>query len=174
MDTRLGTKVSAIILNVVTLPFIQSIMVVTSPIGDHAPPELAARMIIPAKNHLSSLSSISFRSRATITMVVVRLSKTADIKNVTILIIHSSLLLSLVVILSVIIRKPLCLSIISTMVMAPNKKNSISDVSPRCPISSSCWKPGPNKANTVHIITASNRAEAVLFTFSGCSKAMLR
>ena len=38
---------------VVILPFIQSIIVVTSPIGDHAPPLLAAIIIILPYTHLS-------------------------------------------------------------------------------------------------------------------------
>ena len=40
--------IEVIMLEAVTWPPIQSIMVVTSPIGDHAPPALAAIIIIPA------------------------------------------------------------------------------------------------------------------------------
>jgi hypothetical protein len=42
------------IASVVTWPCIQSMVVVTSPIGDHAPPAFAATTIIPAKKRRSS------------------------------------------------------------------------------------------------------------------------
>ncbi len=50
--------------------------------GDQAPPEFAAMTIMLAKIHLVCLSDISFRRRAIITIVVVRLSRTDDMKNV--------------------------------------------------------------------------------------------
>ena len=50
--TRLGKMTLVIIAIVVTCPPIQSMMVVTSPIGDHAPPAFADITIILAKNHL--------------------------------------------------------------------------------------------------------------------------
>ncbi len=101
-----GMNVSKIIFIAVIFPLIHNIMVVTSPIGLHAPPEFAARITIPQKNQRSCLFSISFRSKAHITMAVVRLSNTADIKKVRILIIHKSFLLLVVLIFSVIILNP--------------------------------------------------------------------
>ena len=130
-ETNEGRNVSNIIFPAVMLPFIQSIIVVTSPIGDHAPPAFAARITIPAKNQRVFLSATSFLSNAHITIEVVKLSSTADMKNVRIEIIHNNFLLLVVVILSVIIEKPSCLSTISTIVIAPNRKKSISAVSPR-------------------------------------------
>ena len=53
-------------------------VVVTSPIGDQAPPALAAMTTILVYHNLSSLFLINFRSKVTITMVVVRLSMIAD------------------------------------------------------------------------------------------------
>lgn len=50
--------------------------------GDHAPPELKVITIMLAKSQRVGLSEISFLSRATITIVVVRLSRTADMKKV--------------------------------------------------------------------------------------------
>jgi hypothetical protein len=58
-------------------PPIQSIVVVTSPMGDQAPPELAAITIMPANRMRSSRSSSNLRTSDTITMVVVRLSSRA-------------------------------------------------------------------------------------------------
>ena len=103
-------------------------MVVTSPIGDHAPPALAARITIPANNQRSFLST-NFLSKAAITMEVVKLSKTAEKKKVNILNIQSNLTRFVVVILSVMTAKPSCASMSSTIVIAPNKKKSISAIS---------------------------------------------
>ena len=87
-------------------PFIQSIVVVTSPIGDHAPPAFAAITTIPTNTHRVFWSFTNLRSRDTITMVVVRLSKAAEKKNVRIQMIQSSLVMFFVFILSVITAKP--------------------------------------------------------------------
>ena len=57
-ETRLGNKSDDIKLDDVTFPFIHSIIVVTSPIGDHAPPLLAAITTTPANSHLSFCSLI--------------------------------------------------------------------------------------------------------------------
>ena len=53
-------------------------MVVTSPTGDQAPPALAAISTAPAYIHRSRPEGISFRSMATITMAVARLSSRAE------------------------------------------------------------------------------------------------
>src|SRR5690606_5083782 len=63
-------------------PTIQSIVVVTSPIGDQAPPALAATMIIPAKKSLISRFETSLRVSETRTMVVVRLYRIQERINV--------------------------------------------------------------------------------------------
>ena len=48
MATRLGMKISLITPTAVIEPLIQSIIVVTSPMGEKAPPALAAMTINPA------------------------------------------------------------------------------------------------------------------------------
>ena len=52
-------------------------MVVTSPMGDHAPPQLAAITMSPAYSSWSLRLSTSLRNSMIITMVVVILSRTA-------------------------------------------------------------------------------------------------
>ena len=115
---------------VVMLPFTQSMMVVTSPIGENAPPALAAMTIRQANLHLSVLSATILRSNMTMTMVVVRLSNTADMKYVMKESIHRSSFFFLVVILSVMMENPLCASMSSTIVIAPIRKNSVDATSP--------------------------------------------
>jgi hypothetical protein len=63
---------------VVIWPPIHSIVVVTSPIGDQAPPALAAMTMMPAKNRRSAWLDSSLRISEIMTMVVVRLSSSAD------------------------------------------------------------------------------------------------
>ena len=106
IHTSDATSVFTIIFTVVTCPPIHSIMVVTSPMGLHAPPALAASITMPAKSHRSFLSAISLLSRAHMTMAVVMLSSNAERKKVSKLSSHSSFFLFVVVILSVMIRKP--------------------------------------------------------------------
>jgi hypothetical protein len=81
-------------------------VVVTSPIGVHAPPALAAMTIIPAKKSRMSLFGINFLISETITIDVVRLSRTDERKKVTQQMIHSNDFAFFVVILSVMKRKP--------------------------------------------------------------------
>ena len=81
-------------------------IVVTSPIGDHAPPAFADKMIMPANSHLSSLSLIIFPISVAITIAVVKLSKAAEKKKVIVHKIHINLTFLVVLILSVIIAKP--------------------------------------------------------------------
>ena len=102
---------------------------VTSPIGDHAPPALAAITISEAYQMRSFWSGISLRTIVIRIIVVVRLSMIADKKNAIRPIIHSSFTLLLVRIIRLIISKPRCISITSTMVIAPIKKKRISAVS---------------------------------------------
>ena len=81
-------------------------------------------------------------------MVVVRLSRTALRKNVTIPTSHMSAGSRVVLIRDVMISNPLCASTTSTMVMAPIRKKTIcavpTSVSARsCPTS---WSPGDKLA----------------------------
>ena len=57
-----------------TLLPIHNIVVVTSPIGDQAPPAFAAMIIKPANHNLSLFSLISFLKIVIRTMVAVKLS----------------------------------------------------------------------------------------------------
>ena len=122
--------------NAVIWPPIHSIVVVTSPIGDQAPPELAAMTMMPAKNRRSSCLASSLRISEIITMVVVRLSSIALRKKVTKPTSHISVDSSVVRMRWVITSKPLCASTTSTMVIAPIRKNTICAVpisdSPSC------------------------------------------
>ena len=63
---------------VVTFLPIHSIVVVTSPIGDHAPPALAAIIIIAAYHNLKFLFDTTFCNIEISTIVAVRLSMIAD------------------------------------------------------------------------------------------------
>ena len=90
----------------VICPPIQSMVVVTSPIGDQAPPALAAMITIPAKNFRWSEFEIIFQSKETITIEVVRLSRTAERKKANKPIVQSKVTDFLLEIWSVIILKP--------------------------------------------------------------------
>ena len=107
---------------------IQSIVVVISPIGDHAPPAFAATIIIPAYQSFKFLSLSSFCRMVIKTIVAVRLSIMADKKKARKHIIQSILILLFVFISLFIVEKPLKKSIIYTMVIAPIKKIRISAV----------------------------------------------
>ena len=157
-----------------TWPPIHNIIVVTSPIGDHAPPALAARIKTPANNHNVSLSLISFGRRAAITIAVVRLSKTAEKKNVITLKIQIKYTFLFVVILSVIIEKPWWASTNSTIVIAPSKKKRISAISTMwCWISwVRVWWSIPENAKSPHPNPPIIKADAALSTFIGCSNAI--
>ena len=65
----------------VTLSAIHNIVVVTSPIGDQAPPAFADIMIRPANQSLVSRSIITFCRIVINTIVAVRLSIIADKMN---------------------------------------------------------------------------------------------
>ena len=81
-------------------------VVVTSPIGDQAPPALADITTIPTNIQRVLTSWISFLRSDTITIVVVRLSSAAEKKKVSTHIIQSNLLEFWVLIRSVITAKP--------------------------------------------------------------------
>src|SRR5690554_1682732 len=75
---------------------IQSMVVVTSPMGDQAPPALAAITTRAAYHILSSLLWINFLNRVISTIVAVRLSMIADRMKASTPIIQRSFLLLLV------------------------------------------------------------------------------
>ena len=74
-------------------------VVVTSPIGDQAPPALAAITMIEAKTSFSLLSFTNFAISEINTIVVVRLSNTAERKNANIAMIANNLNLLVVLML---------------------------------------------------------------------------
>ena len=174
-DTRAGRNSLATSRPEVTLPRIQSMMVVTSPMGEKAPPLLAAMTITLAKIHRSFCPLIIRRSSMIIMIVVVMLSSTADIKKVMIDSNQSSLRLLRVLMWSVMTWNPPCRSISSTMVMAPIRKKRISLVSPSCSISCvPIWASLPSRLNTVHNAPHISRAIAALSMRNLCSSAMQR
>lgn len=81
-------------------------MVVMSPMGDHAPPLLAAMTMTEANSHRSFCTVSIRRSIITIIMVVVMLSRMLDMKNVTNASTHISLRLSDAWILWTMMLKP--------------------------------------------------------------------
>ena len=155
----------------VTLPLIQSMMVVTSPMGDHAPPLLAAMMMTPANNQRSCSAGMSLRSIITIMMVVVILSNTADMKKVMRARVHNSAILLRVVMWSVITLNPPCVSIRSTIVIAPMRKTSVSQVLPKCSMSLTPVSVSPDVKPYIDQIKANmNKAVADLSIFILCSR----
>ena len=172
--TSEGTKSDWMMDPAVICPPIQSMVVVTSPIGDHAPPELAAMTMSPANSKRSSRLSSSFFSNDTITMVVVRLSKIALRKKVTPLTSHNKDESWVVLIREVTTSKPLWASTTSTMVMAPIKKNTICAVLTKVSASSwlTAWASVDMTAYSAHINPAPRRAEADLLILMGCSNAI--
>ena len=115
----------------VITPLFQSMMVVTSPIGEKAPPELAAITTRAAYMIRSLWSLTSLRRIIIITMDVVRLSRIADNMNVMKAMRQSRAFLLLVFRVSRTKLKPPFWSTSSTIVMAPIRKNSVVAVLPR-------------------------------------------
>ena len=150
-------------------------MVVTSPMGDHAPPLLADIIITPAYFHRSRLLLIKRRNIITIIIVVVILSRMADIKNDKKAITHIKLRLFCAVMRRVINAKPSYLSISSTIVIAPIKNTTISHVSPSASTSryDKSWSCVPIEyvaQSKPHI----NSANTALLILSTCSEAIIR
>src|SRR5690606_22839604 len=182
----------------VTFFAIQSIVVVTSPIGDHAPPAFVAITTSAAYQILSSLLWISFLKSVINTIVAVRLSIIAESKKPIIPIVHNNFRLLLVLTTLLSTSKPRCKSIISTIVIAPIKKIRISAVLPKwwskVPSNPSIAVSPPDKklnacsslfitsnqplvkpiAKTAQIKDAIISAGTVLSNFKGCSKVMER
>mmetsp|Transcript_13421 Transcript_13421/g.45372 ORF Transcript_13421/g.45372 Transcript_13421/m.45372 type:complete len:397 (+) Transcript_13421:81-1271(+) len=129
VDTIEGRTRFTMVGSAVTCPLIHSMVVVTSPIGVHAPPALAAITTMEPKSLRSSGSGKSLRRSETMTMVVVRLSRMPDMTKEMPLRTHSRERLLLVVMRSVTTLKPSCASTTSTMDMAPSRKKITSDTS---------------------------------------------
>src|SRR5205085_3337754 len=79
----LGINKTVMMFTVEICPPIQSMVVVTSPIGVQAPPALAAITIMPAKKRRMSRLGINLRISDIMTIDVVRLSRIEERKNVT-------------------------------------------------------------------------------------------
>ena len=123
--TKEGKNTPLTMATVVTRSAIHNMVVVTSPIGDHAPPAFAASTTTPAIISRSPRSLRTLRSSEIITIVVVRLSRTALRKNVTKPMIQTSDPTVRALIRVVMTSKPSCPSITSTMVIAPIRKKAI-------------------------------------------------
>mmetsp|Transcript_8097 Transcript_8097/g.20792 ORF Transcript_8097/g.20792 Transcript_8097/m.20792 type:complete len:206 (+) Transcript_8097:412-1029(+) len=122
-DTMDGTMSHLIVSMLLMLPLIQSMVVVTSPMGVQAPPALAARTTAAPKNWRRSGSLTSLRRSETMTMVLVRLSRMALMKKVMPETIQRRDLLDVALMTLVTSLNPWCASTISTMVIAPRRKN---------------------------------------------------
>ena len=125
-------KISAITPAAVISPLFQSMMVVTSPMGEKAPPELAAMMTSEAYIIRSLWSVTSLRRIIIITILVVRLSRMAERKKVRKAMRHSRARFDFVFITLRTQLNPPFWSTISTIVMAPIRKKRVVAVSPRC------------------------------------------
>jgi len=141
IDTSDGMNISMITPAAVISPLFHSIMVVTSPIGENAPPEFAAIITSEAYIMRSFFSFTSLRNIIIITIDVVRLSRMADRMNVMNAMRQSSFFLLLVFIVSLTKLNPPFWSTSSTIVIAPMRKNSVVDVLPRCfsIMAVTCW-----------------------------------
>ncbi len=160
------------VINGTALPPVHSMIVVTSPMGDQAPPQLAAMIITLANHSRSCVDPTRRRMTIIIMIVVVMLSSTADIKNVITAIIHSRRCPLRVEIRPVRIEKPPWASIMPTIVIAPIRNINVWHVSPRCDISSDDTSALPDSARTDHTAADINSATAALSIFNLLSKAM--
>src|SRR5690606_36068243 len=127
------------------------------------------------KSHKSLGSFNNFCRRVAITMVGVRLSNMEERKKVIKESTQSNISILVIYILCVMTKKPWCTSISSTMVIAPIRKNSTSEISPKCATSDSETKEkaassvkfGKTVAlpymRKIQHNTPTSRADAVLF-----------
>ena len=97
MLTRLGRMVCTMMEPAVICPPIQSMVVVTSPMATRRPC-VGGDHHQSRKSNRSSFSAMILRSNETSTMVVVRLSSTAERKKVSVAMIHTSFFLLVVLI----------------------------------------------------------------------------
>mmetsp|Transcript_309 Transcript_309/g.342 ORF Transcript_309/g.342 Transcript_309/m.342 type:complete len:226 (-) Transcript_309:1160-1837(-) len=136
-QTTEGRKSSVMVGTVDNWLLIQSMVVVTSPIGVQTPPAFAATTTIAPKRRRSSSLGTSLRSKETMTMVTVRLFKIAERKKVRKPMTQKRVFFDFVVIKLVTTLKPWCASTTSTMVEAARRKKQISDTSESCSLSCS-------------------------------------
>mmetsp|Transcript_16185 Transcript_16185/g.44816 ORF Transcript_16185/g.44816 Transcript_16185/m.44816 type:complete len:218 (+) Transcript_16185:1273-1926(+) len=111
---------------------IQSMVVVTSPIGVQTPPAFAATTTIPPKSFLSSTFGTSFFNSEHMTIVTVKLLRIAERKNVRKPIVQKRDFLEVVLIWFVTTLKPWWASTTSTIVEAASRKKQISETSASC------------------------------------------
>ena len=131
IDAKEGRNKDFITPEVLILPFTQSMMVVTSPMGENAPPLFAASITIDEYMSLSEVSLTTLFNTMTITMAVVMLSSTAERKNVKIVSFHNSPVFDRDFRLFLTKLNPPFASTTSTIAIAPSRKKRISEVSPR-------------------------------------------
>src|SRR4029078_10248503 len=121
-ETIEGSKSDFITAREESCPWIHNIVVVTSPIGVHAPPAFAATTTKQHKRKRSARCGIILRKRETIKIVVVKLSSTAERTKERQDTSHNIFFFEEGLMRSVMILNPRCASISSTRVMAPIKK----------------------------------------------------
>ena len=149
-------------------------VVVTSPIGDHAPPAFAAIITNDAKYNRSSCEATNLRIIVIITIVVVKLSKMADKKKAKREIMTNKEYFEVAFIRSERILNPWCKSMSSTIVIAPIKNNNISAILLKlCESPFSNEVPPSRGRSEMAIIlqhtTPAIRAGTDLSNFNGCS-----
>ena len=184
MEMSDGMNISVITPSAVMTPLFHSMMVVTSPMGEKAPPELAAMMTSEAYMMRSLWSLTSLRSIMIMTIDVVRLSSMAERKKVMNAMRHSNTFLLLVWRVSLTKLNPPFWSTSSTIVMAPMRKNSVVAVLPRwgsisaltmaafiSPMASTRYCDG-SIMNSVQHTTNMSKAMAALLIFVTLSMAM--
>jgi hypothetical protein len=151
------------------------IVVVMSPMGVHAPPAFEAMTMVPPMRWRSASSFTSFWSRETMTMTTVRLFKTEDRTKVRMPMTRSRSRALVGLIAFVMMSKPLCASMISTMVSAPRRKKTTSETSSSVSFTSLSktsagrLRPVPTRA---HSATPRTRAEEALL-ISVCSSSTI-
>lgn len=171
---KLGRNEDLIIDKLVIWLPIQSMVVVTSPIGDHAPPAFTAMMTSPANTSRSSRFGNIFDKREIMTIVVVRLSKIADRKKLTNPTIHSNVRFLFPRKNAATQSNPSCASMISTIVIAPMRKNRMPAISATFSISSvlTILLSDGSSMHRVQQTTPVRMAVAALFTCNTFSSAI--
>mmetsp|Transcript_8086 Transcript_8086/g.16879 ORF Transcript_8086/g.16879 Transcript_8086/m.16879 type:complete len:408 (-) Transcript_8086:944-2167(-) len=157
---------------------IQSMVVVTSPMGVHTPPAFAATTTMAPKRRRSDSEGMILRRRDTMTIVTVRLLRMEDRKKVRKPITQKSCFFELTLMAFVTTLKPWWASTTSTMVEAARRKKHMSDTSASCsfnwsrtpPVASPVdWK---KSAYVTHRAVLMRRATAALLNSKISSKIM--
>lgn len=172
---REGRNHSVIICIALNLPASQSMIVVTSPIGLHAPPAFAT-MTIPTTTAKSLSDEKNRRAICIIMMVTVRLSRRAEKKKVSVDMRRNCPLSAspMAAILERTMSKNRKWISVSTMVMAASRNTMSPNISPPVwwsfSMINSCGNP-ENEA-IIHRTDAMKRAMADLCVLSLCSRVM--